>query len=112
MTDKLLEQILVKLTALEQGQQDIKANMQNMKTDMQNMKTDIHAMNKRLANVESDVTEIKETVNKNYDKTLEFYAKQMENNTEMRDRIRVIFGELEMHSEQISRNTADIRLYK
>ena len=62
-------------------------------------------MDKRLDNIEY-------VVSRNYDLTLEFYVAQKEFNADTREHLRKIDGILEMHSNQIVKNTADILYLK
>ena len=83
-----------------------------METDMLEMKKDIAELKSDVSTLKSDVSEIKETVNHNYNLTLEFYGIQKEHNTEVSDMLDTISGELDMHNNQIARNTAAIKRYK
>lgn len=53
-----------------------------------------------------------ETVNRNYTMLEEFYVYQKEHNTKTSETLELIEGELEMHSNQISLNTAKLRQVK
>lgn len=66
-------------------------------------------IDQRITNIENDVAQIKETVNKNYGMLEEFYVYQKEHNTQTSDTLGVIEGELEMHNNQISLNTAKLK---
>ena len=73
----------------------------------------------RLDNIESkvlalqnDVADVKETVNKNYTLTEEFYVSQKEHHTEIADSLAIVTGELDMHNHQIARNTAELKRVK
>ena len=120
MTEKeLLEQILAKVTntdnrlsKVEIDVSDLKSDVSGLKSDVSELRSDTSTLKSDVFTLKSDTSEIKQTVNKNYALTEEFYINQKEANTEVKDRIKVITGELEMHNEQISRNTADIKLYK
>ncbi|MDO5344792.1 MAG: hypothetical protein Q4E91_03510 [Lachnospiraceae bacterium] len=92
--------------------EDLQAIAELMDEKLEPLKKDFTDLKSDVSSLQSDVSEIKLIVNKNYSLTEEFYVKQKEANTEAKDRIKVITGELEMHNEQISRNTADIELYK
>ena len=69
-------------------------------------------MDDRFGKMDDRFDRLEALVAQNYDKTLEFYDAQQEANTEMADRLITIQGQLDMHTNQIARNTADIRRYK
>ncbi|WP_394926464.1 hypothetical protein [uncultured Robinsoniella sp.] len=68
--------------------------------------------NERLKANDKRFDDIENLVSANYKMTEEFYVAQKEANSELFDQIAVISGELEMHNNQIARNTADLRRYK
>ena len=69
-----------------------------------NVNSELNAYNKRFDDIEN-------LVRANYKMTEEFYVSQKEANTGLFDQIALISGELEMHNNQISKNTADLRRY-
>ncbi|WP_394916086.1 hypothetical protein, partial [uncultured Robinsoniella sp.] len=69
-----------------------------------NVNCELNAYNKRFDDIEN-------LVRANYKMTEDFYISQKEVNTELFDQIAIISGELEMHNNQISKNTADLRRY-
>ena len=62
--------------------------------------------------MDSKIDMLQNTVNRNYDLLEEFYVNQREFNVDMKDRMQVIEGKVEMHGNQIARNTAEIREIK
>lgn len=58
------------------------------------------------------VTSIEETVNKNYDKTLEFYGKYKEDMTEISDKLDQLGARQEIFENQTIKNTAELRRIK
>lgn len=58
------------------------------------------------------VTSIEETVNKNYDKTLEFYGKYKEDVTEISDKLDQLGARQEIFENQTIKNTAELRRIK
>ena len=79
----------------------ILTNQQQMQTELTDIKTKIGA-------VDAKVNEIDAKVELNYEKNLEFYADYKETITDIKDMLRIIIGQQQMHSNQISRNTSDI----
>ncbi len=79
----------------------ILTNQQQMQTELTDIKTKIGA-------VDAKVNEIDAKVELNYEKNLEFYADYKETITDIKDMIKIIIGQQQMHSNQISRNTSDI----
>ena len=69
-----------------------------------NVNCELNAYNKRFDDIEN-------LVRANYKMTEDFYVSQKEANTGLFDQIALISGELEMHNNQISKNTADLRRY-
>ena len=61
-----------------------------------------------LMDQKKEIAFIKAVVSQNYDMTQEFYVFQKEHDTGIIDRIKVIEGKLDMHANQIARNTADL----
>lgn len=76
----------------------------NIETNFENVNCELNAYNKRFDDIEN-------LVRANYKMTEAFYVSQKEANTELFDQIAIISGELEMHNNQISKNTADLRRY-
>ena len=68
--------------------------------------------NNKVTGIEKDVSEIKQTVNNNYDKTLEFYGKQMEFNTGLSGQFTDILARQEIFENQTIKNTAKLQLIK
>lgn len=66
----------------------------------------------KITGIEKDVSEIKQTVNNNYDKTLEFYAIQKEHNTEISEKLEIIGARQEIFENQTIKNTAKLQLIK
>lgn len=83
----------------------IEKRLDNIEEDISSLKTDVSTL-------KSDLTELKETVNKNYDMLEEFYVYQKEQNTEVSNSLSIVEGELEMHNNQIARNTAQLKRVK
>ncbi|MDO4298855.1 MAG: hypothetical protein Q4C59_10350, partial [Lachnospiraceae bacterium] len=81
-------------------------------SEMKDMKKDIAEIKSKVDGIETKVNQVDSKVDRNYDKTVEFYAMQQEHNTEVSDTLVTITGELEMHNNQIAKNTAAIRRYK
>lgn len=66
----------------------------------------------KLAPINERLDRIETKVDKNYDLLERFYVEQQEVNTDTADQLDVISGKLEMHDNQIARNTADLRRIK
>ena len=79
--------------------------LEQILAEMQGMKEKINEIDKK-------VDTIDQKVDRNYDLTLEFYGNQKEHNTEVSDTLVTISGELEMHNNQIAKNTAVLKRYK
>ena len=58
--------------------------------------------------LDEKVNALDERVTRNYDLLVEFYGKQQEENRFLRDELKLIHGKLQVHDNQIARNTADI----
>ena len=71
---------------------------------MRNVQTHLEQIDGRLDRIEH-------IVSRNYAMTEEFYVSQKETNAEFRAEFRVIHGTLDMHTRQISRNTAVLKEY-
>ena len=76
----------------------------DIENNLGNVSSELNAYNKRFDDIEN-------LVRANYKMTEDFYVSQKEANTELFDQIAIISGELEMHNNQISKNTADLRRY-
>ena len=66
----------------------------------------------KLNEIDKRVDTIDKKVDRNYDLTLEFYGRQKEHNTEVSDTLDIFSGEMEMHNNQIAKNTAALKRYK
>ena len=62
--------------------------------------------------LKDDVNELKETVHRNYDVTLEFYGKQQEFNTATQEKLDELHSLIVIFSQQTIKNTTDLRLIK
>ncbi|MDO4323127.1 MAG: hypothetical protein Q4C61_11415 [Lachnospiraceae bacterium] len=96
---------------------DIKIQPINERLDKMDERIDqidgrIDQMDVRLDKMDERLDNIEFAVSRNYDLTLEFYASQKEFNNEFREHLHKIDGRLEMHDNQIAKNTADIRYLK
>ncbi|MCI8317571.1 MAG: hypothetical protein HFG96_03470 [Lachnospiraceae bacterium] len=83
-------------------------NQQQMQTELTDIKLKIGSVDAKVDAVDAKVNEINAKVDLNYEKTLEFYADYKETITDIKDMLRIIIGQQQMHSNQISRNTSDI----
>ena len=97
----------------------------DIETNFGNVNSELNAYNKRFDDIENHFgnvncelnaynkrfDDIEDLVRANYKMTEDFYVSQKEANTELFDQIAIISGELEMHNNQISKNTADLRRY-
>lgn len=80
--------------------------------EMQGVKEKLDEIDKRVDTIENKVDAIDRKVDRNYNLTLEFYGSQKEHNTEVSDTLDVLSGEMEMHNNQIAKNTAALKRYK
>lgn len=80
---------------------------------MQGVETGVLELGKhvkaKMGSIETKVDSLRSTVEKNYGLFENFYAEQKEYNTYFSERLKVIFGELEMHRSQIASNTEVLR---
>ncbi len=97
---------------LDEKLQPITIRLDRVDERLDKMDDRFDKMDERLDKMDDRFDRLEALVAQNYDKTLEFYAAQQEANTEMADRLITIQGQLDMHTNQIARNTADIRRYK
>lgn len=140
-TDReLLEQILGKVTSLGTDVSSLKEDVSTLKTEVSSLKEDVSSLKEDVSTLKTEVSSLKEDVSslkedvsflkektdkldlkidtldfkvdRNYDLTLEFYGNQKEHNTEVSDTLITISGELEMHNNQIAKNTAALKRYK
>lgn len=79
----------------------------------------LEPIKKDIADIRSDISDIKlkvdvidTKVDRNYNITLDFYGNQKEHNTEASDTLDTITGQLEMHNNQIAKNTAVLKRCK
>ena len=69
-------------------------------------------LDEKLEPIKSDIAEIKETVNKHRDLTLDFYGKQMEHNTETNEKFERLGAVVEIFQNQTIQNTAELKRIK
>lgn len=100
------------ISSMKNDISSLKSEVSGMKSEMSTMKSEMSDMKDDISSLKSDVVEIKQTVNKNYDLLEEFYVTQKEHNTDVMCRIKIIEGEIDMHSNQIALNTADLKRVK
>lgn len=106
MTDnEILMQILEKVDSMDK---DIK----EMKTDISELKTKVSNLEEKVSGLEAGQKEIKEIVKLNYDKTEDFFVRQMEHNTEVSDKIDRFAARQEIFENQTIKNTAELRRIK
>lgn len=106
MTDQEL------LQAMSDMLKPILAEMQEAKEKLNEIDKRVDTIDKKVDTTEKKVDTIDKKVDRNYDLTLEFYGNQKEHNTEVSDTLVTISGELEMHNNQIAKNTAVLKRYK
>lgn len=121
MTDsEKLDLILGRMQGVETGVLELgkqmEAKMGSMETKIGSMETKIGSIETRIGSIETKmdsietkVDSLRSTVEKNYGLLENFYAEQKEYNTYFSERLKVIFGELEMHRSQIASNTEVLR---
>lgn len=114
MTDsEKLDLILGKMQGVETGVlelgRQVEAKMGSMETKIGSMETKIGSIEMKIGSIETKVDSLRSTVEKNYGLLENFYAEQKEYNTYSSERLKVIFGELEMHRSQIASNTEVLR---
>lgn len=90
----------------------ILAEMQEMKADIKELKSDVSSLKSDVSTLKTDVAEIKTTVNKNYDKTLEFYGEYKENMTDISEKLDNLGARQEIFENQTIKNTAELRRIK
>lgn len=120
MTDKEM------LQAMSDMLQPILENIKEMKTDISELKTKVSNLEEKVSgleagqksleqgqkNLEAGQKEIKEIVKLNYDKTEDFFVRQMEHNTEVSDKIDRFAARQEIFENQTIKNTAELRRIK
>ena len=72
----------------------------------------LQAMSDMLKPILEKVTNIEETVNKNYDKTLEFYGQYKEDANEIKEQLAEVQVRQEIFENQTIENTAKLKLIK
>lgn len=72
----------------------------------------LQAMSDMLKPILEKVTNIEETVNKNYDKTLEFYGQYKEDANEIKEQLAEVQVRQEIFENQTIKNTAKLKLIK
>lgn len=88
------------------------SKLEPMKNDISDIKNDVSNVKIDLSNVKTDLSNLTKALDKNYDLLEEFYVYQKEHNTELINRIKIIEGEIDMHSTQIALNTSDLKRVK
>ena len=109
---ELLAAILSEMKDMKKDIAEIKSNVGGIETKVNQIETKVNQIETKVNQIETKVNQVDSKVDRNYDKTVEFYAMQQEHNTEVSDTLVTITGELEMHNNQIAKNTAAIRRYK
>lgn len=99
MTDKEM------LQAMSEMLQPILENIKEMKTDISELKT-------KVSNLEEGQKRLEEKIDRNYDKTEDFFVQQMEHNTEVSDKIDRFGARQEIFENQTIKNTAELRRIK
>lgn len=127
MSDReILQLILAETQDMNKRISNIETDVSGLKTDMTEVKEDIAELKTDMTEVKADIVELKtdmsdmkivterlsQTVEKHFSMTLEFYGRQMEHNTRINDLFEIMIGQMDMHTNQISRNTADIKKLK
>ena len=126
MFDEKLEPINEKLTELDNKVTNLDEKVTELDEKVANLDEKVTELDEKVAELDEKVTQfdekitdfdeklqaLDEKVTMHYDLTVEFYGNQQESNTETNDRLKVIEGELEMHRNQIARNTSDIKWIK
>ena len=102
MTDRELLELLLT------NQQQMQTELTDIKLKIVSVDAKVDAVDAKVDAVDAKVNEINAKVDLNYEKTLEFYADYKETITDIKDMLRIIIGQQQMHSNQISRNTSDI----
>lgn len=72
----------------------------------------LQAMSDMLKPILEKVTNIEDTVNKNYDKTLEFYGQYKEDANEIKEQLAEVQARQEIFESQTIKNTAKLKLIK
>ncbi len=100
------------VAVLKEDVSELKEDVSVLKEDMVEVKADIVELKEESAQMRRELYDTKELVNKNYSLLEQFFASQQEFNTEVKNQLKMVVGMLDMHSRQISRNTADIKMYR
>lgn len=72
----------------------------------------LQAMSNMLKPILEKVTNIENTVNKNYEKTLAFYGQYKENADEIKEQLAEVQARQEIFESQTIKNTAKLKLIK
>lgn len=131
--NKRISNIETDVSGLKTDMTEVKEDIAELKTDVSELKTEMAEVKEDIAELKADMTEVKadivelktdmsdmkivterlsQTVEKHFSMTLEFYGRQMEHNTRINDLFEIMIGQMDMHTNQISRNTADIKKLK
>ena len=117
--DHMLHLILSKLQGIETNTFEIKDQLKNIDTRLEQVEARLDRVEARLDQVEARLDQVEvrldqleELIHKNYALVEEFYISQKEANTAIRSEIHIINGTLDMHTAQISLNTAALKEYK
>ena len=86
--------------------------LQAMSDMLKPILAEMQEMKEKINEIDKKVDAIDRKVDRNYNLTLEFYGSQKEHNTEVSDTLDVLSGEMEMHNNQIAKNTAALKRYK
>ena len=113
MTDQeLLQAMSDMLKPILAEMQEAKEKLNEIDKRVDTIEKRVDTIDKRVDTIDKKVDTIDKKVDRNYDLTLEFYGRQKEHNTEVSDTLDIFSGEMEMHNNQIAKNTAALKRYK
>lgn len=88
------------------------SKLQPIESRLGTIETRMESIESRLVSVESKVDSIDSTVTKNRELFLEFYEKQMEQNTEINRKLDITGACVDIFSKQTIENTVDLKRIK
>ncbi len=93
------------VSVLKKDMTEMKEEVSSLKEDVSFLKIDVSVLKKDMADVKSNMSKMGAAIANNYEMLEEFYVYQKEFNARVIKEIRLINGKLEMHDNQIARNT-------